>query len=383
MKIAHFADTHLGLSQLAAIDPATGMNMRETLIYSNFLAAVEAIVREKPDVIIHAGDLFDQVKPKTAALTTVLDALTRLDEAGIPLVLISGNHSMPKTRYTRSPFTVLLYHHATVHAAYSYRYERVEIGDTLFHLIPNMLAPADYRHAFDKIACDGGFHNVLVSHGLASTLRDKRLRTVAELEIDATILSDAFDYIALGHYHGQVEVAANAWYSGSLEYLTYGEVRDLKGGLGIDLSRGEITHLPLPHTPMMDLGVLDCAGTHPRDFSARLADALATHAIPQGAMVRVRIAGLDGERVKQIRPRDLAPLREGLLDLSVRFLTPGDEPVMAERDDLIGIDYVEEFAAFVQRSNLKPADEAAVITRGRDAITRALQQRDEGIPDAP
>ena len=218
MKLVHIADTHLGLAAFSRLDPDSGMNLREKQIYDNFLAAIDVIIREKPDVLVHAGDLFDTVKPKTRAYTTVLDALTRLHEAGIPLVIVTGNHSMVKTRYTTSPLAVLDYHPSEIHAAYSFKYERVEIGDTVFHLIPNMLRVEDYRTAYDKIELAPGRNNVLVTHGLATAIKDKRLATVAEHELDSTILSDRFDYIALGHYHNQSQITTNAWYSGSTEY---------------------------------------------------------------------------------------------------------------------------------------------------------------------
>jgi DNA repair exonuclease SbcCD nuclease subunit len=48
------------------------------------LSAIYVINREKPDVLVHAGDLFDQVKPRTRVNKTVLDALDRLHAAGIP-----------------------------------------------------------------------------------------------------------------------------------------------------------------------------------------------------------------------------------------------------------------------------------------------------------
>ena len=43
MKIVHLADTHLGLAAFNRVDPETGMNLREQLIYDNFLAAVDRI----------------------------------------------------------------------------------------------------------------------------------------------------------------------------------------------------------------------------------------------------------------------------------------------------------------------------------------------------
>ena len=214
MKLVHIADTHLGLAAFSRLDPESGMNLREKQIYDNFFAAIDVIIREKPDVLVHAGDLFDTVKPKTRAYTTVLDALTRLADAGIPLVIVTGNHSMVKTRYTTSPLAVLDYHPAEIHAAYSFRYERVEHGDTVFHLIPNMLRVEDYRTAYDMIELAPGRNNVLVTHGLATAIKDKRLATVAEHELDSTILSDTFDYIALGHYHNQSQITTNAWYLG-------------------------------------------------------------------------------------------------------------------------------------------------------------------------
>ena len=167
---------------------------------------------------------------------------------------------MTKTRYTTSPLAVLGYHEAKIHAAYSFKAEQVEIGDTLFSLLPNMLRPEDYRTAFDTINLAQDKNNVLVTHGLATQIKDKRLATVAEHELDSTILADTFDYIALGHYHNQSQITRNAWYSGSSEFLTYGEIRDTKGGLVVDPGRHEVRHLDLPKTPMTSLTSMSLPG---------------------------------------------------------------------------------------------------------------------------
>jgi DNA repair exonuclease SbcCD nuclease subunit len=64
---------------------------------TTFLQAVDEILRKKPYALVHSGDLFDTVKPKIRPYTTVLKALERLHAAGIPFVIIAGNHSMVKT----------------------------------------------------------------------------------------------------------------------------------------------------------------------------------------------------------------------------------------------------------------------------------------------
>lgn len=376
MKLVHIADSHLGLAQFQKVDPDTGMNLRERLIYTNFLDAVDRIVSLRPDVVVHAGDLFDQVRPKTMAYTTALEALGKLSAAGIPLVLISGNHSMPKTRYTPSPFRVLEFHPGDLHAAYSYRYERVEIGEAVFHLIPNMLRPEHYRQAYDSITPDKGRYNVLITHGLASTLREKRLNTVAEHEIDATMVSGGgmFDYIALGHYHGQARVGERAWYPGSCEYLTYGEAGDTKGGLCVDPGKGTVEHVPLPHTPMADLGLVDARGESPPDVPGLIRERLEEKHVAPLSMAKVAICFSDREHQRRLAEKELADLQRGLLDLKVQVRVPGEYRRGEESRDIRSIDYLAEFRRYVSGKNLGQYDADFVREYGSRAITLALEE---------
>jgi len=52
------------------------MNLREK-VYDNFRSAIDVIIHQKPDILVHSGDLFDVVKPKTRSYTTVSEALDR------------------------------------------------------------------------------------------------------------------------------------------------------------------------------------------------------------------------------------------------------------------------------------------------------------------
>jgi DNA repair exonuclease SbcCD nuclease subunit len=377
MKLVHIADTHLGLAQFSRLDPDSGMNLREKQIYDNFLAAIDVIIREKPDVLVHAGDLFDTVKPKTRAYTTVLDALTRLRDAGIPLVIVTGNHSMVKTRYTTSPLAVLDYHPAEIHATYSFKYERVEIGDTVFHLIPNMLRAEDYRTAYDTIELAQGRNNVLVTHGLATAIRDKRLATVAEHELDSTILSDNFDYIALGHYHNQSQITTNAWYSGSTEYLTYGEIRDEKGGLVVDPARHTVDHLDLPRTPMYDCGTIPCAGRHVHEITDEIIGRVEHKRPEKFSLAQVTLDGMSREHGKGIDMRALAPVRELLLDLKIRVVAAGEEKAVPLQQDVRAIDYLAEFSTFLDRQQLSAKQKAFVAATGREVLAAVMEEHRE------
>ncbi len=374
MKLIHIADTHLGLAAFSRLDPESGMNLREKQIYDNFLAAIDAIIRQKPDVLVHAGDLFDTVKPKTRAYTTVLEALERLNAAGIPLVIIAGNHSMTKTRYTTSPFEVISYHPSQITAAYKFRYERVELGDTVFHLIPNMLRPEDYRTAFDQVEFSRDHNNVLVTHGLATAIKDKRLATVAEHELDSTILSADFDYIALGHYHNQSQITDNAWYSGSTEYLTYGEIRDGKGGLLVDPGRHGVVPLELPKTAMADCGTITCQGVHPGDITEEIIARVTKKNLPQFAMAQVTLDGMSREHGKGIDTKDLAGIRADLLDLKIRVKSEGEDTPVPLQQDLRMIDYLQEFEGFVGKRQLSAKQKEFALRRGKEVLASVMDE---------
>ena len=376
MRFVHIADTHLGFSAFNKLDPDTGMNLRERLFYDNFLESVREIIRQRPEAVVHAGDLFDRVRPKTRAYTTVLEALELLKDAGIPLVAISGNHSMPKTRYTPSPFEVLEFHAADLHAAYRYRYERVELGDVTFHLIPNMLHAGDYGTAFDDLEWSASGANVLVTHGLASVLRDWRLRTVAEHELSATMLSPDFDYIALGHFHGQRQVAENAWYSGSLEFCSYAEIADTKGGLIVDTSTGEVRHLPLPHTPMVDLGTIRCEGKDAAEVNGKVQGILDGDLDP-GSMYLLTLDTVARDVAGRLDQKEIARARDRVLDLKIKVTMAEESAPSFEGRDVAAVDFMEEFERFLAKKELSPEAREFVQKKGMHALRSALERHAE------
>ena len=104
MRIAHIADTHVGFYAYRRSDPETGINQREVDVYRAFVRMVDSLIEKRPDLVLHAGDLFDSVRPSNRALSVVLEQLLRLSREKIPVVLIAGNHSTPRLRETGSVF---------------------------------------------------------------------------------------------------------------------------------------------------------------------------------------------------------------------------------------------------------------------------------------
>ena len=83
MKLLHTADWHLGAK--------LGRHDRLQDHQAALRALLEVAATERPDLIVHAGDLFDAYRPPYRALRLGITALQRLAKIA-PTVVISGNH---------------------------------------------------------------------------------------------------------------------------------------------------------------------------------------------------------------------------------------------------------------------------------------------------
>ena len=85
IRFIHFADVHLGYRQY-------GLRERADDFSRAFGSVVDYCLRERPDFVLVAGDLFDSksIDPRTYADAET--RLTALREARIPVVAVEGNH---------------------------------------------------------------------------------------------------------------------------------------------------------------------------------------------------------------------------------------------------------------------------------------------------
>ena len=74
MKLAHIADSHLGIRQYHRQTP-TGINQREADVANAFRGVIDDVIAQHPDVVVIAGDLFHSVRPTNAAIAPPASAL--------------------------------------------------------------------------------------------------------------------------------------------------------------------------------------------------------------------------------------------------------------------------------------------------------------------
>jgi DNA repair exonuclease SbcCD nuclease subunit len=379
MKIIHLADSHLGFSSYSRLDEH-GRNRIEEMVYSGFDQAIDKIIELRPDAVVHAGDVFHHVRPKIKPLVVFQRGLMRLMKEDIPVIIISGNHDAPKSFSSTSPFR-LFEDLRGVHMAQRYRYERIEVGDHYFHCIPFCLEPQDYLTEFEKIKRSG--RDVLVMHGLVESLQNKKMRSVGEHELKDSFLKSDFDYIALGHFHGQAQISQNAWYSGSLEYFNFGEAQDEKGMLLVDLESGKAERVPVKPRYMIDHPAIDCGGMRSEEIAQCLMQLCSADEF-RDEMVRITLKNLSRAAYRSIDQTRLNKLgasalyfkiRTEFADVEEHFERPVDRRTLHE-----------EFSGYLTEESsreLMPArikDE--VVAYGSEIMKKAVLARHKEALDA-
>lgn len=282
MKLAHLADLHLGFRQYDRQTPRGG-NQREADVAEAFRHAVDDLLVQRPDLIVVAGDVFHSIRPTNPAILFLFQQLHRL-RAGLPdapIVMIAGEHDTPRSVETG---TILRLYEALgvdviVDQARHLTFSKL---DCSVLAVPHQAMAQPERPALRPQR--GTTLNVLLVHGQLPGLGE----THGTIEyggalVDQHDLAPAqWDYVALGHYHVAQQIAANAWYAGSVEYVTpnpWGQLQDEeeqgrrgKGYLLVDLPGARVSVRPIaPARRHVELPPIEGKGLTPAELDARIA----------------------------------------------------------------------------------------------------------------
>jgi DNA repair exonuclease SbcCD nuclease subunit len=323
MRIAHLADVHLGFRQFQRLD-ATGVNQREADVAGAFRRAIDAVIEQRPDAVLIAGDLFHSVRPTNRAIIEAFAGLRRLRRAlpAAPVALIAGNHDTPRSVEAGSILKLMSALGVDVvdEAARRLHYPELDLSVLA---VPHAALFGERRS--DEWRRDArARHNVLMLHPEIPGLFPEGVTDYGGARVNVSELGGggdgAFDYVALGHYHIEHEVGPRIWYSGSLEYTSpnvWGEWREehrrhlTKGFLIADLESGEVTRVTIPPgRKVWDFDWLDASGMTAEELDAAIRSRLGELPFPiEGAVVRLVVSdvpralaqGLDHDALRVYR----------------------------------------------------------------------------------
>ena len=381
------ADTHLGYRAFGRAEPVSGRNQRSVDIEHAFEAAIDAILARDVDLVIHAGDVFHHTRPSWSALRCFVRQMRRLEAAGIPTVVIGGNHDTPRLRATGSVFGLLELALPDIRfvAAYSDEELSFDALNLTIHAVPhgaltNPTPPA--------VIPRPGRLNVMVTHGLAPGVRLRGRHEPGESTLSGALLDAGFDYVALGHYHVWGDQGHHAWYSGSTERMGWGDEDVTPGLLFVELdgSAPVVEHVHLPARPMRSLVPIEGDDRNARELADIVLDRLQAVDQPE-AMIRVELR----QTPRPIRRETESILRREASGLvwAVTVLSPTDRlPWPGPGIDGEALpDLRTLFSTFVEERTTQGAYDAAFAAsfraRGDRALAEAMQAAEAIAAEEP
>lgn len=234
MQFAHISDTHLGYRQ-------RDLPQREEDFYDAFSRAVDEMIKEKVEFVLHCGDLFNDSRPEIKSLLKVKSELRRLRDAGIKIVCIAGNHDFPKRSGGIPPHRIF---DEIVFLDGSYvHYGDLFIGGISYRAKPEIREVKKRMEELSLKAREFRKKILMLHQGLDKYIPGFEM-SVADL--------GGFDYYAMGHVHKRI-VDGRIVYPGSTEMWRIDEYEDWrrngKGFYIVDLS----TQDPVVHSVNLEI----------------------------------------------------------------------------------------------------------------------------------
>jgi len=270
MKIIHFADLHLGVENYGRIDPATGLSTRLNDFLKVFDELVDYALDTKVDLVLFCGDAYKSREPTQTQQREFARRINRLATAGIPVVLLTGNHDLPNAIGRAT--AIEIFDTLSINNVYvANKPETFKIttpaGDVQVVAIPwlrrsALLAREDTKNlnmeqlnqkmqaAITEIISkktdelDPAFPSILAAHlsiGSAKAGSESMMSIGQEpILLQSSVALPAYDYVALGHIHKHQEIEGTPpiVYSGSLERIDFGEEKEDKGFYVVDIQTG-------------------------------------------------------------------------------------------------------------------------------------------------
>lgn len=347
VRLLHFADLHLGVDNYGRLDPTTGVHSRLDDFVRTLSFVFDTAIEEGVHLVVFTGDVYKTASPSPTVQREFARQLSRLREAGTPIVLIVGNHDspaafgratsvdvfqaldLPDTHVVRAPRLLHLCtpggpvqvaglpwpsrHYLRTREEYSC------LGQEEISARIQQICEARITEFADELEPD--IPAVLAAHITAAEAVYSGSERTATIGRDPALLTSAlahpaFDYVALGHVHRHQDLNCGRQppvvYPGSIERIDFGEERDDKGFCLVDLPprRGEgaaYRFVPTPARPFVTVTVPDEAvGDGAADLTDAVVAAVAAAAV-EGAVVRISYPAPEGSG-----RLDLRAVREAL-----------------------------------------------------------------------
>jgi exonuclease SbcD len=278
MKILHFADAHIDMTNYGRHDPVSGLPLRVLDFLKSLDTIVDTAIERKVDLVIFAGDAYKDRSPAPTFQREWGKRIMRLSQAKIPTLLLVGNHdispsigrahALQEFKTLQVPYVKVLdapelltpaelwdvplqviampwVARSGLMATLEMSAEKPEeifsnIESRISDLMEDMLAQTDdalpvilTAHASIEGAKFGGERLVMLGNDLVLT--------------GSLVKNPKFSYVAMGHIHKPQDVNEGhqppVIYPGSIERVDFGEAKEDRYFVIADVEKGRDTEV--------------------------------------------------------------------------------------------------------------------------------------------
>ena len=334
IKVLHLSDIHLGSTTHGKVNPQTGLNTRLEDFVAALTICIDRAINEPADIALFGGDAFPDATPPPLVQQAFAKQFRRLADAGIPTVLLVGNHDQHSQGVGGASLAIyrsLAVPNFTVGDTIATHRISTDAGDIQIITLPwitrSTLLTKSETEGFSmaevsqflidrlQVVIEGEIRQldpqlptIMLAHVMVDTATYGAERFLAAgkgFTIPLSMLTrEAFDYVALGHVHRHQVLATQPLvvYPGSIERVDFGEENEAKGYCWLEVEKGNVKFDFCP-IPTRAFRTMEVDVTQSDDPQAKLLKAIAKGKIDQ-AIARL---------IYKVRAEQLALIDDRLL----------------------------------------------------------------------
>jgi exonuclease SbcD len=337
LRIAHIADTHIGMENYGRINPETGLNQRLHDFLNSLDQAIDDAIAQQVDLVVFAGDIYKTRDPTPTHQREFARRVQRLAALGIKTVLVAGNHDVPMSAGRATSVDIFrALEVRSVSVARTIGTHRIETRSGPLQVIAfpwavrsMVLAQPEYKNctiaelnqAMIELTCgrlraeaealDPHLPSIVVGHAhlFGARVGAERLLTMGSdpmYDVQAFDLP-GIDYVALGHIHKHQVLhyaSPQVVYAGSIDRVDFGEQDEAKGWVYVEIGekgRAEFAFRPIKARPFLTIEARVESDNATEDVVRAIARQAAA---VDDAVVRVRI-DVAPERAGELREDEI------------------------------------------------------------------------------
>ena len=364
IRFIHTADIHFGMENYGKIDAKTGIHTRLLDFEKALNSCIDVAIEKSVDFFLFSGDAYKTHNPSQTQQKLLFKCFLRLYKAGIPIVIVIGNHDHPLSfgkahaldmfgeiplegfhvfskpgsivLNTKSgPITIVGVPWPTrntiaitdKHLDKSNSQLTEYISKAVAHII------SDHAKKIDQTIPAVLASHITVSTGIFSGSEKRAIYGNDPMLMPSQLAIAPFDYVALGHLHRHQNLNESGYpavvYSGSIERIDFGERKEEKGFCLVSIpEKGKAVYefIPIATRPFIQIDVTLTSGTPQTD---QIVEAIKKHQLHK-AIVKIVY--------------HVPPGKKDLVDLKII------EYACQEALDLIGVIPIHSFEAREKRS---------------------------------